>query len=255
MATMFALADRGAITITEEPPRWGSRSFTLHRGRTSAATDAEETALLNLAFRKKGRDEQSAPLSQARTQIAGRFRDFKKIVQDELRALGLLDQDRMQVRSRYLRLAVATLILGLLLIIPAALLTRQYSGWPFLVPTAVGVVSLLSFISYGALTPLSNEGVRRAERWRAYQKFLKEVARERVHLAAETPARLLPFAIALGLAGAWSKYLKHHPASVPPWFRALTTTGDERAFSAFVAAGGAGEGGGGASAGAGGAAR
>jgi hypothetical protein len=254
MATMFALADRGAITITEEPKRWGTRNFTLHRGRAAAATHAEEAALINLAFHKKGQQLESAPLSQARNQIASKFRDFKKVVQNELRGLGLLDPDRMLVRSRYLWFSVATLILALVLVIPAAVLTEQYRGWPFLIPAAAGLVSLVSCVFYGALTPLSNEGVRRAERWRAYQRFLKEVARERVHLAAETPARLLPFAVALGLAGVWSKYVKHHPTSVPPWFRALTTAGDDTAFATFVAIGGAGHGGGAAGAGAGGAA-
>jgi hypothetical protein len=111
-------------------------------------------------------------------------------------------------------------------------------------------VSVLGFIFYGALTPLSNDGVRRAEDWRAYQHHLREVARDRRPLTGRATA-LLPFAIALGLAGAWSRFVKHHPSEVPEWFRTLAR--DEGAFPAFIAMGGAGHGGGGAH-GAGGAA-
>jgi len=249
MATLFALADRGAITITEEPRKWGQRHFTLHRRQTSHGTTLEEAALLNLAFRKKDREEESVPLSQARSRVANRLRDFRKAVQQDLRAHGLLDEDRMHVRSRYLGFSIALLILALMLIVPAVFLAREYQGWPFLIAAAVGAVAIIGFIFYGALTPLSNEGVRRAERWRAYQKYLKDVARERVHLTAESPALVLPFAVALGLAGVWSKYVKHHPM-VPPWFRALATTTDDGGFAAFIAAGGAAGNGGAAGAGA-----
>jgi len=250
MATLFALADRGVITITEEPRKWRQRHFTLHRRQTGDATTPEEAALLNLAFRNKDREEESVPLSQARSRVTNRLRDFRKAVQQDLRAHGLLDEDRMHVRSRYLGFSIALLILALMLIVPAVFLARKYQGWPFLIAAAVGAVAIIGFIFYGALTPLSNEGVRRAERWRAYQKYLKDVARERVHLTAESPALVLPFAVALGLAGVWSKYVKHHPTMVPPWFRALATTADDGGFAAFIAAGGAAGDGGAASAGA-----
>ncbi len=110
---------------------------------------------------------------------------------------------------------------------------------------AVAAVAVLGFIFYGVLTPLSNQGVRHAERWRAYQKHLKDVARGRVQMTADSPSRLLPFAVALGLAAAWSKYVKNHPTGIPPWFRALAVSGDNGAFPAFIAASGAGADGGG----------
>ena len=76
-----------------------------------------------------------------------------------------------------------------------------------------------------------------------------------MHLTSDSPSRLLPFAVALGLAAAWSKFLKNHPVGVPPWFRALAVSGDDGGFPAFIAAGGAGaDGGAGGGAGAGGAA-
>ena len=250
MATIFALADRGIVTITEEPRKWGQRHFTLHRRRTTQPLAPEENVALSLVFRHKGAEEDAVALTKARTRLARRLGDFRRAVKQELRGLGLVDDDRTDLRTRYLRLSIALLMLAGLLVVPAALLASRYEGWPFLIAGAVGLVSVIGFIFYGSLTPLSNEGVRRAERWRSYQKHLKAVARERVQLSSESPSRLLPFAVALGLASAWSKYLKNHPTRTPPWFRALAVSGDDSGFSAFVAAGGAGaDGGGGGSGG------
>ena len=45
-----------------------------------------------------------------------------------------------------------------------------------------------------------------------------------------TVSTALPFAVALGLAGLWSKYAKTHPPHNSPWFRALSIAGDDGAF-------------------------
>lgn len=240
MAALFALADRGVITISQEPRKWGQRQYTIHRRQANQPLAAEETAVLNLAFRHKNQPQEAVTLAQARHGVARRIGEFKTAVNHELRALGVLDDDRMRARGRFLGFSIAFLSLAAVLIIPAIFLTRQYEGWPFLVPAAVAAVAIVGFIIYGALTPLSNEGIRRAARWRAYQKHLKDVARERVQLTSESPARVLSFAVALGLAGVWSKYVKNHPTGLPPWFRAIAVSGDEGGFPAFIAASGAG---------------
>jgi hypothetical protein len=53
---------------------------------------------------------------------------------------------------------------------------------------------------------------------------------------------LLPLAVALRTAAAWSSYLKRHRLAAPGWFRAAGDTGDHHgaAFAAFVASGGSG---------------
>jgi hypothetical protein len=253
MAALFTLADRGAVTIVEEPRRWGQRRFTLHRHPSAAAQLApEEAALLEIAFKKKDAVQESVSLAQARGRIGSRIGTFKKTVKQALVELGLLDDERVQVRSRYVAVSIAVFVLAGVLAIPAAGLTSRFEGWPFLIPAALVIVGVVGLIFYGALTPLSNEGVRRAERWRSYQRYLKDVARDRAQIGRDAPAQLLPFAIALGLASAWSKFIKHHPQNIPPWFQAMGA--DSGGFPAFVASGGAADGGGGAAAGGGGAA-
>jgi hypothetical protein len=245
MATLFTLADRGVVTIVEDPRRWGHRHFTLHRHRSGAQPVAEERTLLDIIFR----EEEEVGLTQARSRVARRIREFRTAVQQELQTLGLLDKERMKVASQYQVVSVVLLVFALLLIVPAIALTGRYGGYPFLIPVAVGLVAAAGCIFYSVLTPLSNEGVRRSERWRRYQRFLKEVARERAPLSTQSPTVVLPFAITLGLAGVWSKYVKRHHDAIPVWFRTVAASGDGAGFSAFIASGGSAHGGG-ASAGA-----
>jgi uncharacterized membrane protein YgcG len=157
--------------------------------------------------------------------------------------MGLIDDDRHRVRLLFRMWGIGVLVLALVTMIPAVFLTRTFGGWPFLVPAAIAIVGIGVLIGYGALTPLSNEGVRRAAEWRAYARHLKEVARDRTVLTNSTPVALLPFAVALGLAVYWSKFVKHHPASVPVWFHTVGSH-DDGAFPAFIAAGGSADAGG-----------
>ncbi len=241
MATLFALADRGDITIVEEPRKWAQRQYALNRIATPRPKAPEEQALLNIVFRLKGQHVDTVTLAKARNNVTRRIRDFQSAVRSELQALGMLDADRMRSRRDFLGFSLALLLIGAMLCVPAIILTRTYEGWPFLVVGAVFVVAIVGFVFYGSLTPLSNEGVRRADHWRAYRKYLRDVARDRMHLTAESPARLLPYAVTLGLAGAWSKFVKLHPTGIPPWFHALASTGagDDGGFPAFIAYGGA----------------
>ena len=64
-------------------------------------------------------------------------------------------------------------------------------------------------------------------------------------------SNLLPVAIALGLAGAWAKFLKTERLPAPAWFRALPSGGDNAAFVACIAHGGASAHGGGGAGGGG----
>ena len=254
MATLFELADRGVVTVEEESRRWGQHRFTIRRNKSAAPLTPEESALLDLAFPSSDRAEDGVSLTKVRSRIASGIRKYRERVQEELRGKGLLDEERMGVRKRFLGCGLALIFLAVVLVIPAAVMANDFGGWPFLVPAAVAIVALGAFINHGSMTPLSNEAVRRADEWRAYSRHLKEVARDRAALPSRSPVSILPFAVALGLAGQWSKFVKTRPDAVPSWFRTLTAS-DDGAFPAFIAVGGAGDhGGAGGGAGGGGAA-
>jgi hypothetical protein len=252
MSTLFTLADRGEVAITESPRKWGHRTFLLRRTPGGHHLAPEEQALLDLVFRSQHGSEDTVTLGKARSRVSGRgFREFSAVVRRELTGLGAFDSERIRVRVRYRNVAILLLIVAALLTIPAGILAGEYGGWPFMIPAAIASAAIAGFIFYGALTPLSNDGVRRAEEWRAFKRHLRDVARSRAHLTTDSPTRFLPFAVALGLAGAWSKFMKHHHAAVPAWFQSLASA-DDGAFPAFIVAGGAGaDGGGGVAVGAG----
>jgi hypothetical protein len=116
------------------------------------------------------------------------------------------------------------------------------------------VASILSFIFMSAHTPLSNDGVRRAQQWRAYKRHLSDPGAIEARWGSSGPAeaRILPYAVALGLASAWSKFMKKTKGRTPAWFHAATHGEAGTSFSVFIATGGAGAHGGGGGAGGGG---
>jgi hypothetical protein len=253
MATLFTLADRGVVAVEEEPRRWGQRHFTIRRLTHRSALATEEAVLLGLAFGSESTGD-TAPLSKARHRVASGIRKYRDSVQDELRTMGLFSDDRHGVRRMFLGWGFGLLLLAIVAAVLAATMARTFGGWPFLVPGAIALVGIAALIGHGALTPLSNEGVRRGSEWRAYARHLKDVARDRAVLTNSTPTALLSIAVALGLSGHWSRLIKQRRASAPAWFHTITSS-DDGAFPAFVAVGGAGDvSGGGGGGGAGGAA-
>lgn len=254
MATLFTLADRGIVKVEGEQGRWSQRQFTIHRLTPRAPLAPEEAVLLDLAFGPGGGS--AVPLAKARQRVAGSIRTYRDRVRDELRSMGLFSDDRHGVRRMFLTWGLGLLFLAVVAMIPAAIMTRVFAGWPFLVPGAIALVGIAALIGHGALTPLSNEGVRRGGEWRAYARHLKDVARDRAVLTNSSPTALLATAVALGLSGHWSRLIKQQRASAPSWFHTIRSS-DDGAFPAFVAIGGSGDvggahGGGGAGGAAGG---
>jgi hypothetical protein len=241
MAALFALADRSELTIVEENRGFlGQRNFVLRRTPQGRALAPSEKALLAAVF--DGDERNPVPLATARRHVVRRFGSFSAAVLDELRAKGLIDDDRRRVRLRYRNLAIVILILSSVGLVVAGISTQRFGPWPLLVPVAAMIVGVTSLIVYAASTPLSNEGLRRAAAWRSFATHLKSVAHDRDRLTVESPTRVLPFAVTLGLAGAWSKYMRRHPTGLPSWFRVLSSARDDDAFPAFIAAGGSGAG-------------
>lgn len=151
------------------------------------------------------------------------------------------------------------LALGLVALVPVGLLLQRFGPWFFAIPAALLTVAIASFIAAGAHTPLSNEGVRRAAAWRAYKKFLKELAgadhhRHASQAGAQSPMALLPYAVALGAGMNWAKLFKQRGLELPVWFRAASAADAHRSFVAFMGTSAATGHGGGGSTGGGGAA-
>ena len=256
MAALFGLAARGEIEIREKARGLlGQRDFELTRREGHTLIAPHEQQVLDLAFGAAAAPGATTTLSQARSRLVRRFRKVAAAIQQALASSGLLDQARLAIRKRYQVASLLMMIVAVIAVPLAGSVVEQFGPWTLLIPAAFFAVALAALIFSATVTPLSNEGVRRGHRWRAYRKHLSEVARGRASWAGIPHDDVLPVAIALGLAGAWAKFLKTQHIPSPAWFHAFPTGGGDEAFVAFVASGGAGaHGGGHGGAGAGGAA-
>jgi uncharacterized protein (TIGR04222 family) len=240
MAALFALADRGEIEIEEKSRGLlGQRDFQMTRRAAHTTIAQYEWRVLDLAFGGTSAPGETATLSQARSRITRGFRKVSADLRQALAAAGLLDQPRMGLRRRYQTFGIVVLVAALAALIPAVVMTNDRGPWTLLILAALLIVALSAFIFGATITPLSNEGYRRGHRWRTYRDYLSKVARGRERSSGVILPDVLPIAVALGLAGAWAKFLKTQGLPAPAWFRALPSGGDNGAFVAFIAHGGA----------------
>jgi uncharacterized membrane protein YgcG len=245
MAAFFSLAERGELTIEERPRSFGQSNFVLTRNATGRPLAEHEQRALDIIFTGSPGPESSVGLGKARSRLTRHFSKFSTALEREMTAAALMDEDRRSVRTRFMWVGVAALIVAAPMPILLSFFVNEFGGWPMLIPAALAVVGVTALIFYAAHTPLSNDAVRRAQYWRGFRKYLQDVARDREAPPPESTVRQwLPFAVAIGVAPAWSAYLKRHRAAAPPWFRAAADADSGKAFAMFVGIGGSGHSGG-----------
>ena len=241
MAALFALADRGELRIEEQSRAFGLRDFMITASPTRHPLAPYEERLLEIIFGGKHDSSSAVTLGRARNRLVRHLAKFRAALEPSMLSAGLLDEDRRAVRHRFVMFSVVSLIGAGVASIAFAFVADRFGGWPMLIPLALALIGVIGLICYAAHTPLSNDGVRRAGEWRGFQRYLRDVARDRQPSPGDAVVRqLLPFAIAFGIAHAWSAYLKRHRSAAPAWFRAVSDTGGHStvAFAAFVGAGG-----------------
>ena len=249
--TLLDLADRGVLTVRELPRSFGVRSYEVAKARGAHALADHEAEAIRIAF---GGQETPVPLSKARARLARSARRFKASVNADLARRGLLDPDRKAIRDSLMAVSVVLIVagaLGCLAVIPFA---ARFQAWPVLVPLALVLAGIVGLVMAAAATPLSDQGLISAARWRGFKRHLKEIAAAKdAHAVSLIDPRWIVYGIGLGLAVQWAKFLKRNPAAAPAWFTAAAHD-DGAAFAAFVGAQWAGSGGHGGGSGGGGAA-
>jgi hypothetical protein len=249
MGSLFFLAERGIVAIREAPRGMaGQRHFTIERAQRHQALAPHEEAILEVVFAGESAPEAQVTVSKARSRLTRHWSNVKRAIRRELAEAHLFEPSRQASRHRFM--VAGFTLLGLAgAAAPLCLLLLEENGaWPLLMPLALAIVAVASFIVQGSLTPLSNDGVRRGEAWRAYRKHLSDpqAVEARWGAGGSGEARLLPMAVALGLAAAWAKFLKKRHAHVPAWFHAASHDESGAAFAVLIASAGASAHGGGA---------
>jgi hypothetical protein len=241
MAALFSLADRGEVTIEEQPRSLGQRNFVASRGGSGRPLAEHERRVLDIIFTGRGGGEQSVGLGKARGRLTRHFKKFSTALEGEMAAAGLMDDGREAVRRRFFKIGIILIAAACITPLATVFLAEAYGAWPMLIPVVLAILGVVALICHSAHTPLSNTAVRRSEHWRAFRRYLREIARDRETSPADATLRQwLPFVVALGLAPAWAAYLKKRRSGAPPWFRAAADADSGQAFAAFVGIGGAG---------------
>ncbi len=227
LATIFDLARRGVVGIEETPGEglFRKRGFVITARDLRQPLAPAERAVCDLLFTDKSGARSSRKMSEL-AQLFGSASRWKRVtgaVKEELRARAYIDPDRERLRGRVTMLGVILMVAGFIGLIAAVPFVREQGGAALMMGVAVLIVGLAGIGVGQSLTPLTDEAVRRSHEWKAYQRYLTRLSKEKTPLVpADGLDRLLPWAVAFGVGLAWVKALeKHGVTGGPAWFTAL----------------------------------
>jgi hypothetical protein len=154
----------------------------------------------------------------------------------ELRREGLLDAERERTRSAATRVGLGLIIAAVVGFGVALTLFERVGAFVLTIPGALLIAGVTGVIVGQSLTRLSDKGLERARRWKAYGRYLAAVSKgRRTDVPAGQLEVLLPMAAAFGVAIAWAKRLETLGAlGVPPWFLALARQDGRPNTAAFI---------------------
>jgi hypothetical protein len=232
LGAILELARRGALTMqsVEKSGLFKSQEVRISRGPTPVDAAPHERMLLDLLFSDKHGPRTSVTFGElARTFASSRrWKRLREAILSDLRAARLLDADRERTRGRVTVIGLVILVSSIAgLIGSVALLDRV--GEPVLaLPIALLAVGVTGMAIGASLSPLSEEGYRRAERWRAFKRALGDASDRSSGAApgAERVEQWLPYAVAFGTALAWMKRLEKQGVTMgPSWLTAVSRDG------------------------------
>jgi uncharacterized membrane protein len=185
---------------------------------------------------------------------SSRWKSFADSLEAELRSADLVDAARQQARRRLIAAGIVLLALDLAALIPMILLLNENFGlWPLALSASLLLVSLVWITVAAGLSVLSPAGEDLAAEWERFYQFLRQVSKGKAGLPHPAAfEQFLPYVAAYGLLHTWAKRFQQQGwTQIPPYFRALSTAGED-SMAAFVvmAAASSSSGGAGASAGA-----
>ena len=263
MGAIFDLAQREVLEVREKKGFWGTKNYMLVRTDRPVVLKPFERVLMDVIF-KAG--EMQVNMNEAGSRLAVQNNLFEAALEQELLQRGWLDPDRIQKRTRLLKIGLFALFLtigGFLMAVLSGGEWRQNLDIAVIFGAVAGVglgifvlaIALLIYAAtYSVLTPAGEE---QAARWKGFAEYLKQVSKGREPaIRTDYFERFLAYAAVFGLGAAWAKYFeKLGGVPLPGWFYAMS--GSHADFGAMVAvmsssdSSGAGAGGGGGASGGG----
>jgi uncharacterized protein (TIGR04222 family) len=232
LGAVMELARRGALTVESVEKAGVFKSHDVRVSRGPAPIDAapHERVLLDLLFNDKNGPRTTVTFSElARTFASSRrWKRLREAVGSDLRAAGLLDPDRERTRGRVMVVGLVILLASIAGFAVSAALIDQVGEPVLSLPIALLVVGVAGMITGASLSPLSEDGHRRAGRWQAFKRALGDESEASAGSApgAERLEHWLPYAVAFGTALAWMKRLQKQGITMgPSWLAAVSRDG------------------------------
>ena len=229
-ATVFDLAARGIVELHQT----SDKKFDVVLPSDHAVRQRlrpHETVVFDALWltAKQGRVD----LKAGQTAVVKRFSDYKKALNEELRASGWLDADRVATERGLILAGLVALAIGVVGTVVLAAGFPWMGETALLVPAAVAVMGVVFLISGAVFSTLSLTGLREAHRWDARRRLLKKQVATGV--SAQDLEQWLPFAVGWHFGPAFAKAAgSGTSAAAVSWLRGLG--GDVAGITAVIAA-------------------
>ena len=223
LATLLDLARRGIVHIEElqDQPWHRSRDYLIRLLTPGTDLRSHERGLLDLLFTTTAGPITSVTLSAAGRAAQSRLRLFQRPLEEELLAAGLVSPEHARTRGALVRGGLLLVAAGAIGFVVAAVLAREYGGWPLVVPGSLVGVAVSVLIVASRYSVLTTAGRFRAAQWASFFEVVREVAKGRRRIAdAAWFEPYLPHAAVRGHAPQWVKAFDRAGkiAGVPAWF-------------------------------------
>jgi uncharacterized membrane protein YgcG len=262
MGTIFHLAQRGLLEVSEEKGFWGSQKHVLTRKESNTSLSPHEQGLLDAIF-KTG--EMQVDMSEVAGRLASNHKLFDEPLEQELIQRGWLDLQRKAKRTTLLGSSIILMFLAFALflggLIGVNIVVNNLNLVGVLATVAGAGISLfllsIALLIYASMfSTLTPSGEEQSARWKGFAEYLKQVSKgKEPAISTDYFERYLAYAAIFGLGKKWAEYFQTlEGMPLPIWFHA--TAGNNANFGAIVAvmstsdSTGAGGGGGGGAAGA-----
>ena len=232
LGAVMELARRGVLIVqsVEKTGLFKSQEVRISRGPAAADAAPHERVLIELLFTDKNGPRTSVTFSELAKTFASsrRWKRLKEAIASDLRTERLLDADRERTRGRVMLIGLVMMLLSIAGFIASVALFDRVGEPVLSLPIALLIVGVAGMITGASLSPLSEEGYRRAGRWRAFKRTLGDASEASAGGApgAQQLEHWLPYAVAFGTALAWTKRLQKQGVTVgPSWLAAVSRDG------------------------------
>ncbi|MCG3208913.1 MAG: hypothetical protein FOGNACKC_02526 [Anaerolineae bacterium] len=226
-ATLLDLAARGALhafpaqpetnpLFEEEAEKERELAFDLYGVDQNKAVRSYEATLYSRIFGFQGSRKRS--LADMRRALFMAVPEIKTQIEADVAKAAVFQVDRERVRRQYLAFGGAavlfSLILGLVVLVIFSRFTYMVAC-PFM-----GVaVAAIAFIAAGYAAPKHTVvGQKHAVRWEAFRRYLKDMDTAAAKQAQSNYARLLPYAVALGVDKGFTEKFAAVKTPAPAWW-------------------------------------